>query len=182
MLESGVEAVRVYSWNGPWISIGRFQREERVAPAGALIVRRPTGGKAVQHGGDLTVAIVSPLLPDEDQRALAKIYRRLATPLRDAFRASGVAAEFASDLQPDRGGRGEDCFAFRTAFDLVDPGCLRKLCGCALRVTHTAALLQASIPVRPIQSYIYGYVAIQPVAMDRERFCENLRSSIESDY
>lgn len=180
MLDSTEPVARVYTWTGPWISIGRFQREDRVAPEGALVVRRPTGGKAVQHGGDITVAIASPLLSGEDERNLKGIYRRLATPIRDAFQLCGLDAEFASDLGSDRGGTGEDCFAFRTAYDLVDSKTRRKLCGCALRVTHEAALLQVSIPMHPIESMVYGYVATEPVSVAETRLCECLRLSIRN--
>ena len=39
-----------------------------------------------------------------------------------------------------------DCFAHVSANDLVDPDSGLKVCGCALRLTDKAVLVQASIP------------------------------------
>ena len=63
---SPVPAVlRLYTWDPPAISLGRFQDPERAidaaraARAGVSVVRRPTGGRAVLHDGDLTYALVA---------------------------------------------------------------------------------------------------------------------------
>ncbi len=52
----GVASLRLYTWQGPWLSLGYGQRleEERRAAcdaAGVGVVRRVTGGRAVLHGG-----------------------------------------------------------------------------------------------------------------------------------
>ena len=61
--ERGESAARVYSWDGAWVSLGRFQRPEKALLRSEEIdwVMRPTGGKAVLHGHDVTVGIALPL-------------------------------------------------------------------------------------------------------------------------
>ena len=43
--------------------------------------------------------------------------------------------------------RSGDCFAFASPNDVVEATTGAKLCGCALRLTYSAVLVQASIPV-----------------------------------
>lgn len=62
----GPPTLRFYGWSAPAVSIGYFQAvatqidPEACREAGVALVRRPTGGKAVYHDGDLTYAVVAP--------------------------------------------------------------------------------------------------------------------------
>ncbi|RYG45883.1 hypothetical protein EON79_11525 [bacterium] len=141
MLAAGVAAARVYTWEGPWVTLGRFQRPERSATGAVPYTIRPTGGKAVLHGHDIVVAAA---IPVEERAALGDIYRRIVAPLLRAASRCGVRAGFAASRRTET--LGADCFAAKGAFDVVDVFG-QKIAGCALRVTDRAALLQASIPV-----------------------------------
>src|SRR5687768_7523544 len=57
--ERGEFSLRFYSWDGPWVTLGRFQDPARDLLDPSLVpwVVRPTGGKAVLHGHDLTVTL-----------------------------------------------------------------------------------------------------------------------------
>src|SRR5579859_7982221 len=93
MAERSEAGCRVYSWDGPWISLGKQQVAERDLLDPSLVpwVRRPTGGKAVLHGHDVTVgialplAILGPLAGTIPVQALARsvktVYRILARPM-----------------------------------------------------------------------------------------------------
>src|SRR5579862_8679410 len=61
--EAGAAGCRVYGWDGPWVSLGRFQSPKRdlLSPENTHWVTRPTGGKAVLHGHDVTVGLAVPL-------------------------------------------------------------------------------------------------------------------------
>ena len=64
----GPPALRLYRWSAPAVSLGRFQRDDVVDPAacarlGVEVVRRPSGGRALLHGGDLTYAVTMPRPP-----------------------------------------------------------------------------------------------------------------------
>lgn len=165
MLAAGLPAARVYTWDGPWVTLGRFQKPERSVTGGVSWTKRPTGGKAVLHGHDVVVAVV---LPVQERVALADIYARSVAPMLQAVRDCGVEAFFAATEKTETAG--PNCFAAKGVFDVVDVSG-RKIAGCALRVTETAALLQASLPIAsPLVlpssailgsedvSYIPGYV------------------------
>ncbi|MFI5048219.1 MAG: biotin/lipoate A/B protein ligase family protein, partial [Acidimicrobiia bacterium] len=55
-------ALRLYRWVPPALSLGRFQPEDDVdrdacERLGVDVVRRPTGGRGLLHGADLTYAV-----------------------------------------------------------------------------------------------------------------------------
>lgn len=157
LLECGALRWRIYTWDGPWISLGMYQDPARDLRPGCEVpwVMRPTGGRGVLHGHDLTLGLSCPLgllLEDGEtvellSRSVRKVYRRITAPMIEAFRASGVpaalgeATPFASKLH-----RSADCFAHVSANDIVDVRNGMKVCGVALRLTESAVLIQASIP------------------------------------
>lgn len=149
-------SARVYRWDGPWVSLGRYQSPERDLLPGCAVpwVRRPTGGKGVLHGHDVTIGLAArldALLPEvpehHRERAVKRAYRSLASPLVRALRACGVEAALAEETSfAGRGPRTADCFNHVSANDIVDPRTGRKVCGCALLMRPTAVLVQASVP------------------------------------
>jgi lipoate-protein ligase A len=151
--DQGSSGCRVYFWDGLWVSLGRFQTPERglVDPNSTPWVKRPTGGKAVLHGWDLTVALAVPLaeLPLKGVRNLQSVYRCTVRPIVLALQACGVDALLAADSHYcGSGTHSGDCFAFASPNDVVHRETGQKLCGCALRLTKDAVLVQASIPMR----------------------------------
>lgn len=155
--ERGEAGARVYGWDGLWVSLGRFQSPERdlVSPSTTRWVSRPTGGRAVLHGHDVTVGLALPLavlgLPS---RGLRGVYRVVVGPLVEGLRACGVPAILAERSLGGavaRAGLGApaDCFAVASPNDVVDERTGAKVCGCALRLTERAVLVQASIPHGP---------------------------------
>jgi lipoyl(octanoyl) transferase len=148
--ESGYPGCRVYGWTGAWVTLGRFQSPLRdlVEPDNTNWVIRPTGGKAVLHGHDVTVGLAIPLDRLKLQkRSLSHVYRAVIQPLIAGMRACGVEAILAEETQWASGGeRTADCFAFSSPNDIVDERTGKKVCGCALRLTESAVLVQASLP------------------------------------
>lgn len=145
---AGQGACRVYEWDGPWVSLGRSQVPELSLKSNCQVpfVMRPTGGKAVLHGHDLTVGIAMPV--SIDPREVKAIYRGIVPILVGALNRVGIPAALAEETPFVRGaGKVADCFAHVSANDIVDPTNGTKVCGCALRVVSGAVLVQASIPV-----------------------------------
>ncbi len=186
--ENGEVGWRVYAWNGPWVSLGRFQSPERdlIATCAVPWVRRPTGGKAVLHGHDVTVGLAVPLtnLTNVDHRSIRAVYRLVVDPIIEALRACGVDAALAEKTPYSNcGNRTADCFAYSSANDVVSPSNGRKLCGCALRLTHKAVLLQASIPnggplVDP-RTVIANASHESALRWDDDRFGDKLAEAVE---
>lgn len=134
------------------MSLGRFQHPEKdlVNSDSTSWVKRPTGGKAVLHGHDLTVSLAMPLLVLAiEERSVKGVYRKVVKSLIEGFRACGVDADLGERTAFNlRGRKTADCFALVSPNDIIDKGDGTKLCGVALRVTERAVLLQASIPLR----------------------------------
>jgi lipoate-protein ligase A len=118
LLDQGRPALRLYRWQRPCLSLGRHQtrlpeRWQELAAGGRIeLVRRPSGGAAVLHGGDLSYALVWPDPPGQRQEA----YRLACHWLQQAFGALGQPLRFGD--QP-AGLAAASCFATRTVADLV---------------------------------------------------------------
>jgi len=151
---AGAATLRLYTWDGPWLSFGYGQgadplRVARCQAAGVGLVRRATGGAAVLHGGDLTYAVAAPAsaLPP----GLAAAYRLVSGALIEALRGVGVDAwrSVRSELTraPERP---FDCF-LEPAADEICAGPIpnRKLVGSAQRRVGGALLQHGSIRLAP---------------------------------
>jgi lipoate-protein ligase A len=153
-VEGGIApaTLRIYTWEEPSVTVGRHQDvragvdlafcEAHSVP----IVRRPTGGRGILHGADLTVSLVLPLdaLPI-DKRSVIESYRYLSTGFLNALRTLGL--EGVMGECDSRSGRGGDCFAVRSAADVVTVAG-QKLIGSAQRRRGGFLLQQSSIRYR----------------------------------
>lgn len=104
------------------------------------------------HGHDLTVATACPLdRLGASSRRVRAAYRAVVAPIVEGLRAAGIPAALGEDTPFGRrtGPKSADCFAHVSANDVVDARTGLKVCGCALRLTEQAVLLQASIPLGP---------------------------------
>ena len=144
--ERGQASLRIYGWDRPTVSLGKSQRLEDVLDTFPNLptVSRPSGGGAVLHGFDVTIALAMPLaMLGVAPRRLRDTYCRLITPLAEALDACGLRCHLAEDRR-DRAT--PDCFASAGRIDLLGEGSARKVAGCALVATREAALLHASVP------------------------------------
>lgn len=118
LLDGAAPAFRLYRWSRPTLSLGWHQR--RLEPhwwdlrrQGRIdLVRRPSGGRAVLHGADLTYALVWP----RPQGTRSEVYGRALTWLEEAFAAMDLplrCGRQAASLQRS------SCFATSTVADLV---------------------------------------------------------------
>jgi lipoate-protein ligase A len=118
LLEGSTPAFRLYRWARPTLSLGWHQCRlephwcDLVRQGRLDLVRRPSGGRAVLHGGDLTYALVWPL----PQGTRSEVYGRALVWLVEAFAAMGQplrSGSQAASLQRS------SCFATSTVADLV---------------------------------------------------------------
>jgi lipoate-protein ligase A len=153
-------AARVYGWTEPWITLGKFQIPERDLLPGCRVSysMRPTGGRAVLHGHDVTIGLaikLSCFARDDESaaaisRSVRRAYRGAVGPIIAAMNACGVDACLGEDIKGLQAGpKSADCFAHLSANDVVDRRSLKKVCGVAMLLTSDAVLVQASIPVDP---------------------------------
>lgn len=132
-------ALRLYRWRPPALTLGRFQSGSDVDAAacvrlGVEVVRRPTGGRALLHGADLTYAAVFPE-PRGPDAGVDAVYRRVAGALIAGLARLGVSAEVARHDGP----AGAVCMATQQGADLRVGD--RKVCGSA-QVRHRGVVLQ----------------------------------------
>lgn len=173
--------LRVYQWASPALTYGVNQQlpprlTETCQSLGIPMFRRPTGGKAVLHGHDLTVALV---FSAGERLYPRQVYQRLAPALAAAFRVVGVPAVQGHAPAPDPRGMddGGDCFATPAIADIVHAETGVKLMGCALLVRGAHVLMQASIPLRlptvPVER-LFGHPHPEPPPMDADALIDAL--------
>ncbi len=157
--------LRFYTWSPPAISLGYHQRRWpehwrqltwRERPVD--IVRRPTGGRAVLHQGELTYAIITSGLGG----SRTEVYQSLCQFLMEGWRSLGVNLFYGA------AGRGyihnPNCFDSATAADLVTANGV-KLIGSAQFRKDNAILQHGSIRLTPdlcLYQKAFGTV-LQPV-------------------
>jgi lipoate-protein ligase A len=143
--------VRVYAWEPPTVSIGRSQKPgdeldlEACSARGFGVVRRPTGGRAVLHAGELTYSVVGPAGEPPLGISIAETYESIAEGLLEALSRLGVQARLATVATASRA-RGEaapPCFASAGRFEVVVGG--RKLIGSAQRRSGASVLQHGSL-------------------------------------
>ena len=156
----GPSTIRLYQWEKPSVSIGYFQSLEGIdvkfcKEHGIDIVRRPTGGRAVLHGHDLTFSIT--LCEDdlpEEFRGIRRSHAYLMQGIRTALASLGIQAEIGISrkvkgypkLLP------ADCFAHVADCDIHVNGF--KIVGAAQVRKNGVLLEQGSIPcTEPMVDY-----------------------------
>ena len=138
--------LRLYRWQPACLSLGRNQPargqyDEAAARAlGMDIVRRPTGGMAVLHDGELTYAVVAPVDLLGGPRAS---YRAINAALVAGLQKLGAPAELAPGGKRSPFGAVHPCFAEPAAGEVVARGL--KLVGSAQRCEKRALLQHGSI-------------------------------------
>jgi lipoate---protein ligase len=141
--------LRFYTWSSPTISLGYHQKNypehwQKLTWQGKKLelVKRPTGGRAVLHQGDLTYAVVISKASNNRMQA----YQEICEFLIAGWKNLGV------DLHYGTAGRGyihnPNCFGTATVADLVTAdGC--KLIGSAQLRKGDAILQHGSIRLQP---------------------------------
>lgn len=144
--------LRFYRWNPSAISLGFHQKQypdrwNAIAKQHHLdIVRRPSGGRAVLHQGDLTYAVITNVEIDGKRRLHREIYEYICEFLIQGF------AKFRISLTYGQSGRGyihnPSCFSTATNADLIIPDG-RKLIGSAQVYRRDSVLQHGSIAIAP---------------------------------
>jgi lipoate-protein ligase A len=149
LIAGGGPMLRLYRWSRPTLSLGVHQRRlEPYWPAlvrdGVIqLVRRPTGGRAVLHAGELTYALVC--RPTSCRRLEA--YGQACRWLQEAFAGLGQPLFFGGDGSRQAQSR-SSCFASGTAADLVHADGAKRI-GSAQLWRGPALLQHGSLLLQP---------------------------------
>jgi lipoyl(octanoyl) transferase len=146
--------LRIYGWNPPSISLGRFQKAdvvldlERCRVDSLPLIRRVSGGGVIYHADELTYSIVCS--PDQvpSSSSVKESFRILTGFLIDFYRTLGLNASYAVDTiaEVERLGiRTAFCFAGKESFDILIDG--KKIGGNAQRRHKNIIFQHGSIPI-----------------------------------
>lgn len=137
--------LRLYHWQPHCLSFGRHEPATRryhvewIQELGLDTVRRPTGGRAVWHGHELTYAVAA---PSRRLGALHPAYLEIHGMLRDAVRLLGAPATLAP-AGPSASLEAGPCFSQPAGGEVVIEG--KKVIGSAQLRRETALLQHGSI-------------------------------------
>ncbi|MGJ3254245.1 MAG: lipoate--protein ligase family protein [Elainellaceae cyanobacterium] len=151
--------LRFYQWSPPAISLGYHQRHWCDAWAALTwngcaidLVRRPTGGRAVLHQGDITYALIA----SDIHGSRVEVYQTLCQFLISGMRSLGVELHYGD------AGKGyihnPNCFGTSTSADLVLAD-RTKLIGSAQLRRGSAILQHGSIRLNPdpqLYEHVFG--------------------------
>ncbi|MDZ4673822.1 MAG: hypothetical protein SGI84_05165 [Gemmatimonadota bacterium] len=158
----GAVIVRLYAWEPYCLSFGRHEPaarrydRDRILAAGLDCVRRPTGGRAVWHGRELTYAVAA---PEALLGGLRPAYQRIHQWLAAAVRGLGAPAELAAPGgRHPRPGEGA-CFAASVGGEVVVDGW--KVVGSA-QVRDQDAMLQHGAMLLTDDQAVVREMARQP--------------------
>lgn len=161
---SQAPTMRIYSWLGPCISVGKFQRLDDIPSLGngIPIVRRPTGGGSVFHGGSgLTYCLVyredSGAVPKGTAASYRHIHEGVAAALKGLGLEAGLYRPVARPV-PEAGAvrMPGACFARPVESDVVSGG--KKVAGAAQRRRFGVVLHEGevSLPLDVWRKYSYN--------------------------
>ena len=145
---------RIYGWEPPALSLGRFQKAGEVLDhgkcraAGIPVVRRITGGGAIYHADELTYSLVCAPHHVPPAASIRESFRVLTSFLIRLYRGLGLDPSYAAECSRHKSSIGERtpfCFAGREAYDIIVGG--RKIGGNAQRRLKNIIFQHGSIPV-----------------------------------
>lgn len=146
--------LRLYGWNPPALSIGRFQNAHEVLDLESCnvrnvpVVRRITGGGVIYHADELTYSLVCAPRNIPPALSIKESFRVLTSFLLRFYEKLGLAACYAVDAAPAGarlGERTDFCFAGKESYDILING--RKIGGNAQRRLKNAIFQHGSIPL-----------------------------------
>ena len=145
--------LRLYGWQPPAVSLGRFQALDdsldltEIGRRGYGLVRRPTGGRAILHDCELTYLVAIREQDLAQGESLRGSYREISSGLEAGLGLLGLPAAMGSaEAPPGDRGLAAVCFAKAARCDLTTAG--RKVVGSAQMRAKGAILQHGSIPIR----------------------------------
>ncbi|GBE36770.1 octanoyltransferase LipM [bacterium BMS3Bbin07] len=99
--------LRFYGWAEPSVSLGCFQKSEEIDRGyceyrGIPIVRRPTGGRAILHGREITYSFASRNAVPPFSEGLLSTYGHLSRAFYTALKSLGIDVEIKNRREKGR--------------------------------------------------------------------------------
>ncbi len=171
--------IRFFGWQPPCLSIGYAQpmagdvEVARCAAHGVDCVRRPTGGRAILHTGELTYSLIAPATDPRITSDVLETYRRLSAGLVLGLRRLGVAVDQSPGKAAAERENSPACFDVPSRYEITFAG--RKLVGSAQTRRRGAVLQHGSLPLAGDVARICDYLRL-PSEADRAALRRELRA------
>lgn len=121
-------AIRIYGWSPPTLSLGCFQKYDRIKELPAevqdlAVVRRPTGGGAILHDREITYCLIVDETVPIARAPATELYRAVHGCWQAALADDGLSSALAPEEFPFPSPRSGPFFCFQK------PGCTDLLVG-----------------------------------------------------
>jgi lipoate-protein ligase A len=152
----GTVVLRLYCWKNPTVTIGCLQNAARDLDLDALVrdsvswIKRPSGGRAVLHDGDITYSVAFAPPQHAIGTTVSQTYRIVAECLIKGLARAGIRSavhDSKLDTALVRSQSKLPCFLAPNRHEIMIDG--RKLVGSAQKRTQHAVLQHGSVPLSP---------------------------------
>ena len=162
--------LRLYGWKPFCLSLGYGQRSreadlQELESRGWDLVRRPTGGKAILHGDELTYSLCLPLNHPLARGNIVESYRRISVGKLRALDCLGIKALAEHQGRVLAQAEGPVCFETQSHYEIAIDD--RKLIGSAQMRRKGVMLQHGTIPLRGDVARICDVLVFEAEA-DRE--------------
>jgi lipoyl(octanoyl) transferase len=147
-----IPVFRIYGWQPPGFSIGRFQKTEQVLKLEQCrqdnipFVRRATGGSIIFHGNEVTYSVICSQEDIGYTGSVKESFKKLCSFIFLAYRKLGFNPSFAVDIKGKRTAeKSSFCFSSYQDYDILING--KKIGGNAQRRIKDTILQHGSIPL-----------------------------------
>jgi len=164
--EKSLPVLRLYGWNPPAFSIGRYQKAEEVLDLEKCranhipVVRRITGGGAIYHTQELTYSLVCTQKHLPGSLNVKESYKKISFFLIMAYRSLGLDASYAlenkNNTEMKLGVKTPFCFAGKEEYDIVIQG--KKIGGNAQKRSRITIFQHGSVPYRQNLDYSSSFL------------------------
>ena len=161
--------LRVYGWCQPTLSLGYAQNAQQEVDLaachamGVVVIRRPTGGRAVLHDQEVTYSVVMPVALTDGPHTSTEHYRRIGMALAAALQTLGLPVQLARPqirTVPTRTPASPACFAALSRYELSIAG--KKIVGSAQKRVQRALLQHGSIPLWMDRQRLFQCLQVPP--------------------
>jgi lipoate-protein ligase A len=167
MRNSAPPTLRLYGWQKPSVSLGRFQHSDNIdsdycLKEGIPFVRRPTGGRGILHGLELTYSFSSGTGNRQFSCGPRDCYLKLGEAFLLAFQKLGlnVNMQLKKSASAPKDSRSPLCFQSTSYAEITVGG--KKVIGSAQRRWPGGLLQQGSIPLTIDSPAINAVFRVEP--------------------
>jgi lipoate-protein ligase A len=152
---------RLYGWKPYAVSLGYHQNKnefnlEKLKNDGFDIIRRPTGGRAVFHGYELTYAAIFP----KDRFSKFEFYEKIHTVFKHSFESVGIETSYERKNRTNasfyKSPESVSCFNSSAKYELMRKQA--KLIGSAQRIYDHSILQHGSILLSKDYFKLFDYL------------------------